>query len=1428
MEAFRQFDDTHKYLWRLPMKFMKGNLRAFYADIRKRNEQRWGTDRLRIVQAFGRDLRATARDMILELVQNAEDGRAHCLCFHLYDDGLLIWNDGIPFSDKDVESISGLLISTKDARSIGHFGIGFKSVLLVTRKPYVLSHPHAFWLEQALDPYPVDSADIVPSEAWKLFRAGKTVFWLPFIDASPQYAEQVSRVFEQNLSELLLFMHSLKEIHWESQTVRAEYISTPEVICQGNWGEAQEFRIRFQREGEGENANDISRWLRLDWWVEIPERVIGDIIARLETEGDTEGTRRWKRLSPEARRQTFSVAICLGQGDNPCLVDGRAFTRLPTGYRNDLKFHVSGRFSTTVDRERLREDDPLTCWALTETEQLLTELPELLKRLDKFTPPMWAIFPAERGTHSLFATAVDALRKTLSEGVYFHGDDKDFHLKSEVYLAHSHDLYDILDTEALREVTGNPNAYWVHPVLRAGEPREVIRSLGVSSVEPSHVLRWLQSKGTPWFQERPAEWLGLLYRYLAKHEELRSKGAELPLIRLGTGCCVRPSEALLPPEQLPEALEPYASYLPLVDSAIVRDQDTVEALQRLGVKEFNVDRALQYFFQMTYAGENKPSAKENRDHIRMLFALWCQGEVAPSTLENWSSLPILRTRKGAYIPPNQAYLPAKLGGRKEVEEYFRLAGIELFVAEDYAESKDDPEQWGKLLETLGVVQLPRSGTLVADLEGWEADRKLNEWIANREYYPRHAKRFKTITTIIDGFEQAFNKVQKKVNPDAVRALWTAIDALIGERSDLDFDRLGFHFYYEDDYGHWYYIDVRPAKWLYDLQTTCWLPDDKREPAIPYQLFHPDLKSILGPGFRYVHEKVGVRKDSKLAEHLGICLKASIQDVLNHLAKLSEQGVREAERVKPIYDWLSKQSQNADKDVSLIRRKFQEHPLILIPGQGWFRSNEVCWRDRTGIVPEVSEHWSDQKSFFLNTLQIQAAPRADHLAYTLLGMAEREESPDLSRVQVLASVLFEKWKEISPELQQRLKGEPCWPAREGNKLTWKEASQIYLRDREHIAQLFGDRLPWWVLDGLEDLAEVLSVPRISGAEQEVYWGSDGSRDDSLAQHLQQLWCFVIRFAQPSEIPDTAPEVRRVSYVRVQYRIGGWHWSNSEEVKSHLHRDKWILYLTDGIRSNLAHYIGDALERELNVPNLREFIKDIWDQMDNRPLLEETLQFWERERDVTLTDLLARIDIPEPVPAEEHRISQKSSPRDEHGPVLSGTRQQFREGEALGNGEGIKRGDTFGPTDPPTRTRDSDSGGGESPIREQIAKEAMQKAIQWWSKRGYVVNDVSSYTELGYDLEVTKDNITYFVEVKGTERKGEIPMSENEWEVARKEGGRYYLQVVTIPQGDVYLIRSPATALADAVNRRERSVVRVYYEVPFPAICLVSQRETLENL
>ena len=67
----------------------------------------------------------------LELIQNAEDEDAHRIVFIFRPDEVLVFNDGKPFTAEGVWAICSAGQSRKKNK-IGFFGIGFKSVFLIT------------------------------------------------------------------------------------------------------------------------------------------------------------------------------------------------------------------------------------------------------------------------------------------------------------------------------------------------------------------------------------------------------------------------------------------------------------------------------------------------------------------------------------------------------------------------------------------------------------------------------------------------------------------------------------------------------------------------------------------------------------------------------------------------------------------------------------------------------------------------------------------------------------------------------------------------------------------------------------------------------------------------------------------------------------------------------------------------------------------------------------------------------------------------------------------------------------------------------------------------------------------------------------------------------------------------------------------------
>lgn len=96
---------------------------------------------------------------VYELIQNAEDEKASCVVFEYHDDRIVFYHDGKPFDEADVIGVSSMLETTKadDAKAIGKFGMGFKSVFKYTCEPEIYSDDEAFRIKNYLLPEEIDT-----------------------------------------------------------------------------------------------------------------------------------------------------------------------------------------------------------------------------------------------------------------------------------------------------------------------------------------------------------------------------------------------------------------------------------------------------------------------------------------------------------------------------------------------------------------------------------------------------------------------------------------------------------------------------------------------------------------------------------------------------------------------------------------------------------------------------------------------------------------------------------------------------------------------------------------------------------------------------------------------------------------------------------------------------------------------------------------------------------------------------------------------------------------------------------------------------------------------------------------------------------------------------------------------------------------------
>lgn len=137
----------------------------------------------------------------IELIQNADDANSKKFGIHIYNNFVIVGNDGRDFNYDDVKAIcrSGSSNKVRGGSTIGYRGIGFKSVVNLAERVYILSGNINFMYDKQLTKKLLNINDDVP-----LIRIPHIVNDIPYID-------EISNLrIKYNYSTIFLF-ENIKE-----------------------------------------------------------------------------------------------------------------------------------------------------------------------------------------------------------------------------------------------------------------------------------------------------------------------------------------------------------------------------------------------------------------------------------------------------------------------------------------------------------------------------------------------------------------------------------------------------------------------------------------------------------------------------------------------------------------------------------------------------------------------------------------------------------------------------------------------------------------------------------------------------------------------------------------------------------------------------------------------------------------------------------------------------------------------------------------------------------------------------------------------------------------------------------------------------------------------------------------------------------------
>lgn len=558
-----------------------------YSSIAEEHRRGYGDWVNEYAPALLADRYADSTHFIYELLQNAEDALKkrsedfpndkinQTIRFHLERQGFEAHHFGLLFRETDVRGICAIGRGTKkdDLTAIGKFGIGFKSVYAYTLHPEVHSGGEHFRIIDYVIPEPVEPRTAEPDE---------TLFTLPFDvsseDMTPEMAfRNVSNRLRNIGNRTLLFLQRIESVEW---TIR-----------------------------EGEKGTYLRE-----------SKPIGDDVSRVTLLGQKTGHEddyeEWivfeKPAFDRDQKACGAVQIAFRLGRNEKMGkdevvpirDSRICAFFETAIEAHLGFLVQAPFRTTPSRDNIPESNPHNIALATQLAKLLRRSLSGLRELGLLTVKTLEALPIESGHFGegkLLRPLYLAVREALLTENLLPCYGEGYMAGNSARIARGKDLCELLSPAQLAQISGEPKVHWLNDeITEARKPLYpyLTQDLGIKTLDPEEIL----SNITKEFMESQTDsWVVELYRFLLDKRALwreppprepwgRGRLRDKPIIRLKDGTHVPPFRTVQDGrtrKEEPCAFLPvdFATEYPTVKREIARDNDALEFLKALGLRE---------------------------------------------------------------------------------------------------------------------------------------------------------------------------------------------------------------------------------------------------------------------------------------------------------------------------------------------------------------------------------------------------------------------------------------------------------------------------------------------------------------------------------------------------------------------------------------------------------------------------------------------------------------------------------------------------------------------------------------------------------------------------------------------------------------------------------------------------------------------------
>eukprot|EP01053_Blabericola_migrator_P004979 Blabericola_migrator_1__4978@NODE_258_length_10736_cov_58_864373_g216_i0_p1_GENE_NODE_258_length_10736_cov_58_864373_g216_i0NODE_258_length_10736_cov_58_864373_g216_i0_p1_ORF_typecomplete_len2197_score344_77DUF3883/PF13020_6/3_5e22SWIM/PF04434_17/2_7e05HATPase_c_3/PF13589_6/0_00013Fur_reg_FbpB/PF13040_6/0_11Chorion_2/PF03964_15/0_85_NODE_258_length_10736_cov_58_864373_g216_i05866591 len=322
----------------------------------------------RAVRRLAEDLYQEDVHVIYELIQNSDDcaypaDQTPAVTIYGCDQGLLLVSNELGLSERDVRALSDIALSTKaeDAvKTIGKFGIGFKSVFMVSDTPALFDRNFQFgFVSDELDIEPLVpnlslTSDVIPFVC---------PYWIEASIESVVHPDIIALVHDHlgptvSLTEL----QRRGSIVYLPRSKVARKVHRFRELTEGYMKDPKEDDFIFLRKLQQLQFVTYGSWTQIQRVVSVPTEdgvfMKSQVTLSRLTADDLVGAhiKVWSITSLMAASVDAQQTLFVNVATSPERVEGRVFVGLPV-CASGLPFHVNGNFVVSANREGLKLSD---------------------------------------------------------------------------------------------------------------------------------------------------------------------------------------------------------------------------------------------------------------------------------------------------------------------------------------------------------------------------------------------------------------------------------------------------------------------------------------------------------------------------------------------------------------------------------------------------------------------------------------------------------------------------------------------------------------------------------------------------------------------------------------------------------------------------------------------------------------------------------------------------------------------------------------------------------------------------------------------------------------------------------------------------------------------------------------------------------------